>query len=343
MTEYNKMVSGTYTSTGVAKFISLPFLPTRFNFRNLTQWAATTNNKVKDGFSYQTAAAGTAYTNTANGTTTEPLTLTAGGLTWLTAGTFAYGPVLTITGIVAATGVVTTSAPHGLAVGDAVLLYGTTGELQIAGLPTSVTAVGSTTTFTIGNVPTSGFAGNATAGFAKKILYPDLYTPFLNYITAVTTGTTTIVQTSMNHDFVVGQEVAFVFPQPYTGVWGMNQLDTATYLATYGVPQRAFVTAITTNTITVNVNSTGYTAFAFPTTAQAGLGGLTFPQVYSIGDANTGYTGPTPPFPLTIPGAFATNTRQGVIIGTGNGTSVIQVNADVIQWEAYLDDKVYTS
>ena len=338
MTEYSKVIRNRYTSTGAAQFINLPFLPSRFEWKNLTQWAVTTDHKVKDGYHTNADAAGVAYCHTANGATTEPNTLSAGAVTLITAGTYQYGPTLTISGIVAATGVVTTTTPHGLSVGDAVQLYGTLGELQIAGIPTSVTAVGSPTTFTIGNIPTAGFAADATAGFCKKILFPDLYIPFVDIITGVTQAASAVITVSVNHSFVVGQLVGFSFPQPFPGVWGMNQLDTAAFLQLTGLNQQAFVTAVTTNSITVNIDTTGFTAFAFPTSAQAGLGGLQFPQVFPIGDANTGYSGPVVPFPQTIPGAFANNTRQGVLLGTGDGTSVIQVASDVIEYTAFLDD-----
>jgi hypothetical protein len=356
MAEYSKIIRGTFTSTGVPKFLSLPMVPDTIEIWNKTEWATTTNHTGVSAIGFAEDAAGTAYITESNGTAWLGKTITTGGFTFLSAGTYAYGPTLTITGIVASTGVVTTSAAHGLSVGDAVLLTGTTGMLQIAGTATTVTAVPSTTTFTIGNIPTSGFAANATAGFAKKILYPDLYVPFNNPITAITTGTTTTISTALNHSFVVGQEVFFVIPQVSSSVWGTTQLDSATVVQQTGIPQQAYITSITNaNTFVVNVNSTGFTAFAYPTSAQASLG-LTFPQVMAIGDSNTGYVNtsyplyPQPtsqtytntlyPRAITIPGAFLPNTRQGVIVGIGNGTEIIHASSDVVAWRAIFPDAV---
>jgi hypothetical protein len=178
----------------------------------------------------------------------------------------------------------------------------------------------------------------------KKVLYPDLYIPYGCVITGITTGATTTITTGVNHGFVVGQEVFFVIPQVTTSAWGTTQLDTLAYNTANVVPQRAYVTSVpAANQIVVNVNSTGFTAFAYPTSAQAALG-ATFPQVLGIGDYNFGVFGP-PPFtpPITIPGAFYANTRKGVLIGLGNGTQLLQQTNDVIRWRAIYPDLILTS
>lgn len=356
MAEYSKIINGTFTSTGVAKAINLPVSVGMIEIWNLTEWGTNTNHLVKSAIGFSSQAAGTAYTTISNGTANNDVTITSGGFTFFDASTYQYGPTLTITSIVAATGVVTTSTPHNLVVGDAVQLYGTTGELQIAGTATSVTAVGSTTTFTIGNIPTSGFAADASAGFAKKILYPDLYIPFNTPITGVGATVTgvpannTVINTSVNHSFVVGQEVFFVVPLVTSTVWGATWLDTARYNTSNVVPQQAYVTQtaatnsnLAANQFAVNINGTGQAAFAYPTSAQAALG-ITFPQVMAIGDQNSGAT-QIPPVapPITIPGAFYANTRRGVIIGTGDGTTIMHATNDVIRYRFTFPDLDLTS
>ncbi len=349
MTEYNKIAEGYFTSTGVAKFISLPFLPDTFEIWNLTEWGTNTNHLVKSAIGFQNSAAGTAYTTISNGTANNNVTITSGGFTFIQAGTYQYGPTIALatTFVTQANpAVVTTASAHGLATGDAVLLYGTTSMLQISGQVYTVTVL-STTTFSI-PVNSSGFASAATAGFMKKVLYPDLYVPYGVNITAVSTGTTTTITTAVNHGFVVGQEVFFVLPQVSSTAWGMNQLDTFAFNTANVVPQQAYVTSVpAANQIVVNVNSTGFTAFAFPTSAQAALG-ITFPQVLGIGDQNSGATNAVTPLPfvppaITIPGAFYANTRQGVLIGVGDGTTIVQATSDVIRWRAIYPDVIFTS
>jgi hypothetical protein len=343
MTEYNKIAEGEFTCNGAAQFINLPFLPNSFEMWNITEWAVNTNNLVKYAFGRPQAAAGTAYATISNGTANNNVTLTSGGFSFIQAGTYQYGPTLTITGITQATAaVVTTSTNHNLQTGDAVLIYGTTGMLQIAGEVYTATVL-SATTFSI-PVNSSGFAAAATAGFAKKLLYPDLYIPYRCGITAIGLGTTTTITTAVNHGFVVGQEVYIQIPMVSTTAWGTTQLDTFKYNTANVVPQQAYVTSVpAANQIVVNVNSTGFTAFAYPTSAQAAAG-MNFAAVYGIGDQNFGPTGP-PPFaaPIVIPGAFYANTRQGVLIGLGNGTQIMMATNDVIRWRAVYPDLIKTS
>lgn len=349
MAQYNKFVDVTFTSTGVAKVLKFPFLPSQVEMWNKTKWATNTISLVKYAIGFQEDASGTAYAIIGSGAASDNnATLTNGGFSFFSAGTYQYGPIFTITSIVAATGVVTTSAPHGYAVGDNVLLYATTGMLQIAGTTTTITAVPSTTTFTIGNIPTAGFAANATAGFVKKVLFADLYVPFNDIITAITLGVTTVITLSVNHSFVVGQEVQIVIPvTPYvntTPVWGTFQLDSNYVVKNTGVPQQAYITAVTANSITVNINSTGFGAFTYPTSAQAATG-VNFPQVLSIGDQNSGGT-LVPPLPIvppaiTIPGAWYANTRQGVIVGIGDGTNLMHQTGDIVRVRASFPDGLY--
>ena len=368
MAEYSKIIDGSFTigTTATAKFLSLPMVPDTFEWWNLSNFTTPNSTEVLYGIAFN-GNNGKAYVTQNNATPVLVGRETANNICqFISAGTYSYGPTATITGIVASTGVATTSAAHGFAVGDTVLLTATTGMLQVSGYWTTVTAVGSTTTFTIGNIPTSGFS-NATAGFAKKVLFADLYIPFLNYITGVTQGngtttgptTQTVITCSVNPDFVVGQEVAFVLPQPTTTSWGMNQLDSEYVVRNTGVPQRAYVTAvfgssgvyssIAANQFVVNVNSTGFSTFTYPTSAQIALG-VTFPQVMSIGDGNSGYTlsnTGVPPFLgvqngiIGIPGSFAANTRQGILLAPADSTSSVIFSAnDVIRFRAIFPDSI---
>lgn len=356
MGQYSKSVRGTFTSDGTPKFIQLPTVPDTFEIWNKTQWNSAVDNTGFNAIGFAEDAPGTANCLIKTGAeAVGAIKITSKGFSFIRVGSPTYGSVFTISGIVAATGVVTTTAPHGYSVGDTVLLYGTTGMLQIAGTATTITAVGSTTTFTIGNIPTAGFAAAATAGFVKQLFYPDIYLPFGNIITAVTPGaTSTTISTSVNHSFVVGQEVFFTIPTTgFSSVWGVSGLDTLGVVTSTGVPQRATITSITdANTFVVNVGCTG--TFAYPTSAQAALG-ITFPQVLAIGDQNSGGNLTTPLYPqptentylntlytqaITIPGAFNSNTGQGVLIGLGTADAILHATSDVIAWEANFPDAV---
>ena len=340
MSEYSKRAEGQFTSTGVAEFINLPFLPNTFEMWNTSAVTDQTDDDIIYAQARNGDAAGSAdvqYFGTAPAVEANAITL--GGFTFIEAGTYQFGPSLTISGITqAAAAVVTTSTNHNLATGDSVLLSGTTAMLQISGEVYTITRL-SATTFSI-PVNSTGFTAAATAGFAKQVLFPDLYIPFRSVITAIAVGATTTITLGVNHSFVVGQEVLIQIPTVDATAWGTVELDTETFNNANVVPQQAYVTAITANTITVNVNSTGFTAFAYPTSAQAGLG-ISFPAVYAIGDQNFGLIGPGPfTPPITIPGAFAANTRKGVLVGLGNGTLVMHANNDVVRWTATLPDLI---
>lgn len=324
MSEFNKIAEGTITvgTGGVAQTLKLPYKPVSFEMWNKSKWGTVSQLIRAIGFAEDPA--GTAYleSNSSGGLDT-PTVIAANGFSFVTAGSSAYGPVIALASTwvtQASAAVVTTASAHGYSVGDVVLIYGTTGMLQIAGIPYTVQTVPTTTTFTI-DVNSSGFASAATAGFVKKILYPGLYLPGLRYITAVaSSGVNTVITTSVNHNMVIGQEVAFTVPPQ----WGMFQLDSG--VQAQADPQvKAYVISVTGNTLTVNINSSAFTAFSYPVSAVAGQG-LTFPQVIPIGDQNSGGSAPGGVLTsLTIPGAFQTNTYQGVVLGSALMTNTNDV------------------
>ena len=267
--------------------------------------------------------------------------------------------------------VVTTASAHGLSVGQVVILEGlfqssTTGMPQMSNMPFVITAVGSPTTFTVlWNSNQSNYtalSGSPAGAYVRQVLYPNLYLPGVNFISAISTGTTTSITTTTNHNYVVGQEIAFRIPS----VWGTTQLNSLPNNLIPGSPIYAYVTAVSSNTVFVcNFNSTGFTAFNSNQPA-TGTSGLQYPQVVSVGDVNSGgfpYSGgslyPSPQFPTfsggvptingpAIQGAFVNNTRQGFIIGAGNAavaggsadtsSHLSGETSDVIMWEAYLTD-----
>lgn len=327
MGQYSRQMQGRFTSTAAtAHFIDLPVIPNLFEFWNVSQWGATSatpNEKFQYAIAFSEEANDRAYViKNLNGVaTTANYTLSTGGISFIDASTPMYGAVKTITGITNAAPMVVTSAAHGYAVGDTVLIYGTTAALQVAGMAYTIQAV-TTNTFTLDNAVAPGSA--ATAGFCKQILYPDLYVPFSCPIAGITVGDPTVFTTSVNHNFVVGGQVRVIIPSG----WGTTQIN----------DQTGYVTAVTATTVTVDIDSTGATAFAYPSSATAALG-ITYPQIIPVGDANTGYqaSGNNPPSPITIPGAFYANTRIGVLI-SGN---LLPDGDNGIRWRAEFPDLYY--
>lgn len=371
MAEYSRLAKGKFTSTGAAQVINLPFKPDYVEFINYTAAASGADNGVPQAFWDANMGQGFAVVQrfeAANQLTTD--TVDANGITTFSAGQMLqYGPTFTVSDITKASpAAVTTSAAHGLKSGDVVILEGlfetaTTGMPQINGIPFTVT-VTSTTAFTIPwNTNQSNYtviSGSATGTpRMKKVLYPYLYFPGTTFISAITTGTTTTIDTTSAHNFVVGQQVAFRIPSE----WGTVELNSLPNTLTPGSPVYAYVIAVTDyNTVVVNFDSSAYTAFTSNPTV-ASVPGLSYPQIVAVGDVNTGGVQissgsalyPPPYFvPIgttrvntingpAIQGAFVNNTSQGFIIGSGaaqGDSSAVLVGAasDVIYYRAFLHD-----
>lgn len=370
MAEYSRMAKGKFTSTGAAQIVNLPFRPDYVEFINYT--AAKTPADHGIPFAKWDANMGQGFAAVELFNATPVLTTGAvetNGISTFYAGQLLqYGASLQISGITKANpAVVTTTTNHGYASGDVVILEGlyqssTTGMPQIAGMAFTVTVTGATT-FTIPwNTNQSNYtalSGSPVGSTVKKVLYPYLYFPGATVISAITTGTTTTIDTTSAHNFRVGQEVAFRIPS----AWGTTELNSLPNSTTPGSPIYGYVIAVTDyNTVVVNIDSSSYTAFNSNPTVASSVG-LSFPQIVAVGDVNTGGTiissgSPLYPSPQYTPigttdvatingpairGSYVNNTAQGFIIGAGPTTadsSAVLVGAasDVIYWRAMLHD-----
>jgi len=375
MSEYSRSAKGNYTlaATGNNVPIYLPFQPTRVKLYNYTASAAFTQHLIPSASWDVSMGQGFAICNYCNGGTPVLTTavVTSNGISTFGAGLmFQFGAQQQIIGATAANPIVFNVTAHGYSVGDVVMFEGlyqsaTTGMPQISGMPFRISAVGDADHFSVvwpgGGSNYTALTGSPAGAFVKKVLYPFLYLPGLNFIEAISTGSTTTVTTTTNHNFVVGQEIAFRIP----AAWGTTQLNSLPNNSIPGSPVYYYVTSVSSNTQFVcSANSSAATAFNTNQTV-ASVPGLSFPQVLAVGDINSGgvqYSGgalyPSPVFPTfsagvstingpAIQGAFVNNTRQGFIIGSGN--AVFQASADtsshlsgstsdVVYWEAFIDD-----
>lgn len=370
MAEYSRIAKGRFTSTGLAQIVNLPFKPDAVEIFNFTAAGTPAQNGVPYAYWDSLMGQGTATAEYFNATPVLSTgNVTANGISTFSAGQLLqFGPTLNISGITkASAAVVTTTANHGLASGDVVVFQGlyqssTTGMPQIAGIPFTVTVTGATT-FTIPwNTNQSNYtalSGSPSGCTVKKVLYPYIYFPGETVISAITTGTTTTIDTASAHNFRVGQEVAFRIPPQY----GTVELNSLPNNLTPGAPAYGYVVAVTDyNTVVVNIDSSSYTAFA-NNVAVTSVNGLSFPQIVAVGDVNTGGEAISSGSPLYPPpvfepigttqigtingpairGAFVNNTSQGFIVGNGSltglaSTFLVGAASDVIYWRAYLSD-----
>lgn len=370
MAEYSKIARGSFTSTGAAKVINLPFQPNIIRMTNYTAAATPAQNgapfanwdvSMGQGGGIMQIFNATPVLTTDNITTNGFSTFSAGQL-------LQFGARIQISGITkAAAAVVTTASNHGYSSGDVVMFQGlyqssSTGMPQICGMPFTITVTGATT-FTIPwNSNQSNYtalSGSPSGAFVKKVLYPFLYAPGVSFVSALSLGSTTTVDTTAAHNFYVGQRVGFFIPAEYDTI-ELNPLPNS---STPGSPVYGYVVSVTDyNTVVVNIDSSAYTAFDSNQTVASVAAGLSFPQIYAAGDVNSGgvpiSSGSALYPPLyTVPfsaqvgsingpgiqGAYFNNTSQGFVIGAGTAvtlTSAVLVgaNADVIYWEAVLSD-----
>lgn len=122
--------------------------------------------------------------------------------------------------------------------------------------------------------------------YANVPINAQYYQPSVLQISAITLGLDTLVTTTINHNYVLGQEVRLNIPYGY----GSTQLD----------QQTGYVISIPElNQVLVNINSLNSSAFINATLR-------TKPQITAIGDINSGYVNPNGRTSLTtsIPGSF---------------------------------------
>lgn len=156
----------------------------------------------------------------------------------------------------AAIPVVSNANTNGLVAGDVVRILNTVGAQQLGGMD-----------FTVGNnTLTAGtfsldymvqmVAG--TTGSWRRIPFNPIFYPRRRFITEITNATNALVTTSVTHGYDVGQAVRLHVPVAY----GMQEIN-----GLLGTILAIDKTVTTGNTITLDINSSAFTAFVFPLTA----------------------------------------------------------------------------
>jgi hypothetical protein len=126
-------------------------------------------------------------------------------------------------------------------------------------------------------------------GYSQINIFQNLQ---VQQISAVTQANPMVVTTVSDHHYVSGMMIAFLIPVAF----GMTQLNNIT----------AQVLSLTSNTLTINLNSTGFTPFAYPSP---------LPSAYtppSVIPSSSGPSLPPQPLPYGNQDAF-----EGVIFNNG--------------------------
>jgi hypothetical protein len=318
----------TNPATPVAVNIPMTDAPDWVIVKDLTNWGDTTAESPIETEWFSGMAAGS-YIGLAQAVTTDGLSTVAGasgGFTFIDQTNPPTFAKVAITAITTASGLVATGTTTGINVGDYVRLINVVGAQELSSIAFQVTAVNASVSITLGMLATAVTAGlivaNGTTGFYQKV-YPGFMYPKLSPILYVSKATQAKVYFARPNDYTPGELVDFQIPTPY----GMTQLSNLTATPTGGAtanPPGAARVLVVTNTatessITINYDTTGFTAFVYPTSANYALGAspaTCFPAGSGVVPLNGSATIPQSPPGTNLQDAFDNRAQYVMNLGT---------------------------
>jgi len=360
-------MSETQITTGTFKnvastplFLPIPNYINRFTLRNLTRSGITalgvagslTSDRIVEAYYAPAYTTGTALIRQ-NGTVSGVLApvnngiAAINGFTIVNGASYQQGPTIAVASFVPTANatlqatVFTTGAAHGFKVGDNVRIVGMTTAPQLGGLVMTVVAVGSPTEFT---TMLNTFNALTSVGSVYKvgnayIQNSSLYFPQNRVVAGITQANPMVVTTLVPQNYAIGDVVRFQIPT----VFGMQQIVSGTNGLPVEFTVRAVNNAVGTQSVTLEADSTAYTAFAWPVAANYPL---SLPVMVPQGEGNTNNLQGIVPFPLpygnqnVLSFARQNTALNGILIGSGDGTNsattggIIGSTVDAWEWEA---------
>jgi len=329
------ITGGSFTSLGVGVKIPLPSSADYFKTWNITQYAAAAPSVVVGGewfgskFGVGASAANSGLRWKKSGSSAILIdsfstSSATDGFTYVTLNPSVEAQAAAaITSITAASPAVVAQT-NTYSEGDILRIYNTTGMLQIAGMPFQISTV-SGSGYTLTGLRAAGFAFAATAGNTRRISKFAAVDPETLYITEITQAASAVVRTSVDPTayYVVGMKIYFSVPVSF----GMTQIN--------GLTGKITAVSSANYTVTVDIDSTAFTAFAFPASSSSPTAQLF--ATYSPAGASTQFD----PVTLVQTGydfvkqPFKTGQFTPYIFLAGGANSPAGANADVINWSAY--------
>lgn len=320
---------GSFLSTGASIKIPLPSSADYFKTWNITQLIASNPNTVVHGewfgskFGSGASAAGRGIQTVKTTAMLESQFAANTGFTYVTTAPFveAQAPNA-ITAITNASPAVV-SQTNTYAENDVVYLYGTTGMLQYGGMPVQISTV-SGSGYTLIGVRASGLTAG-TAGFTRRVSKYNAVEPEFLYITEITQATQAVVRTSVDptQHYVVGMKIHFSVPYSF----GMTQIN--------GLTGKILAVSAANYTVTVDIDTSAFTAFAFPLTTASPTAPLfatyapagASTQYDFVTQVQTGYDFSKQP--------FRTGEFTPYMLLAGGAQSPAGAAADQVNWMAY--------
>ncbi len=344
MLPFQMIAGGNFTLTSITQPIDLVLQsmdpPDFFYMRNRSAWGDAAENTQmvdvwwKNGMAQGSAQGMTQTTATLALTATAAIT-TDGVSTYSTVNppVFAALASTAITGM-AGTFIVTMANTGSISVGDYVTLYNQAGEQQISGYTFQVTAVSLNSSITLGYMASSGmtFAADATTGFVKKVIPNRMY-PRKRFIANITKATQAVIFFTEKNDFTPGEIVGLRIPVI------SNAEPTMTEANNLDVRVLSVTNSATVSSITVDLDTSGFTAFAFATSATALAGvspAMVVPSASGVVPFNGSATIPQQPPGTNLLDAF--DNRNVRVIHLGASLFADAAIEDVYDWYAMKFD-----
>lgn len=262
---------GRFTSNGSSQIIQLRSDVDYMHVRNITVATANQTNAVPVEFYWQRGFANGGQwqylkSNAANAANLSRY-VASGGFSLIDSSEQALGQPVAISAITANFPQTVTHAASDLVTGDVIRLFNIQGGRQLSGIDFTVTVRNNTSALLQYGIANLGAA--ATTGSFRKVPFQPQFYPRARTISDITQASQAVIRMTVTHGFTVGQIVRILVSPEY----GMREINNIA----------ARITAVNAgaNTITVNVNSSSFTPFAYPASASAVR--VSPPQIIPIG------------------------------------------------------------
>lgn len=313
---------GRFTSDGSAKIIQLRSDLDWMRVYNYTVAAANQTTAVGVEYYWQrgfTADYGWEYkkSSAANAANLSAV-ITSGGFTLIDSSSTAPGNLNSTVTAVSAAAIPVVSATAVISAGQIVRMINVAGAQQLGGMDFTVgynTLGGGGTTFSL-DYMAQIVAG--TTGSFRVIPFDPIFYPRRRFITKITKASQAVVTLSVTHGYKVGQSIRMIVPAAF-GMTEMNGL--------LGTIVAINTTTTSGNTITLDIDSTAFTTFAFPLTAAVPF---TYAETVPVGEntASALYYGQD-----ILTDATLNTSYIGMQLAAG-ANSPAGVTSDVIYWVA---------
>lgn len=252
---------GTFTSTGANVFLPIRSGVDWIEVTNLTEAAAT---NINHGFYYEwqqpmVQNSGVVYYHPAADHTVAVTTSATLGVDGFRIYDSSITTPQAIQAITSISGALPPRVLAGAPVvatlrdGDIVRIINTTGAQQLGGMDFTIT-VADGTHFDLINMP--AIVAAAGPGSIRVIPFDPIFYPRQRTITKITQAPQAVITTSVDHGYTVGQALRIYTNMDGFEAFGMTEINGLT----------GNVVAVTQHTFTVDIDTTGFTPFAFPLT-----------------------------------------------------------------------------